>query len=658
MNVKQAKNFFCLGKVFVKKGEWEEAIAAYHKAIKLAPDWEEVKQYLADAENKLQQQEAREKLTIAEQFGQILATQGKSHLEKVAFGNRIKVDSNLVDDYHLQGDTLVEKGEKEEAIKVYRKAVEIKPELWEVHHKLGNLLQEKEELEAAVAAYDKSIELKSDFPWGYYKLGDVLVKLEEWDGAVSAYRCAIQLNFNLPFIEDKLANSLHKQARIIQELAFNYYLKAIQKHPQNIELYYKALEIKQDINLCFDLASILAQKAKFDEAIIIYQSITEIDSSSYEAYLQLGNCLTKQNKFDIAISMYKKALELNKQLYCLLAKIEEVNLTRTQWDVKLTTVYKLAIKYNPNCFKYYDEIGDIFIKDEQLDEGIYWYREALKIKPFSWETYQKLGDIFSRKRNYEDAILMYKSGLEIQPESVDIYKKIKQVIEENYAITNNSKYYIDSYQDAIKRFPDSSEIYWVLAQELDRQNNIDLSLSYYNYAISIEPKCFLFNYSMGNALIKKMEWGEVDIPSKQYLCEKAIKVYKNAIDINPNYTKTYQKLGNALAKQSRFEEAAAVYNSLIQIYPDYFIAYHQLGNLLMKQGKFQEAIENYRYVITLNPKFHGVYNLLGEALQQEGQLTEAIACYKKAIQLRPDIGIGVYKKLAEALAQKKFINSV
>ncbi|GGA45695.1 lipopolysaccharide assembly protein LapB [Okeania sp. KiyG1] len=150
---RQAKHFFSLGKIFAKKSEWKEAIAAYRKAIELAPDWKEARQSLADVEHQLQEKtintqqqiEPSKKLTIADYPLEKIATQ------IATASNAVIVNYNLADDYHANGDILVEKREKEEAIKAYKKAIEIQPELWEVHHKLGYLLQEKEELEEAVA---------------------------------------------------------------------------------------------------------------------------------------------------------------------------------------------------------------------------------------------------------------------------------------------------------------------------------------------------------------------------------------------------------------------------------------------------------------------------------------------------------------------------
>ncbi|MGK7955045.1 MAG: glycosyltransferase [Crocosphaera sp.] len=452
-NFKQAKNFFSLGKVLAKKGEWEEAIAAYQKAIKLAPDWGEVKQYLADAENKLQQktansqeqQEASGKLTMAEQFGKILATQKRSDLEKVTAGDKtIKVDSNLTENYHLQGDALVEKGEKEEAIKVYRKAVEIQPELWEVHHKLGNLLQEREELEAAVDAYNKSIELKPDFAWSYNNLGDVLVKLEKkeeaiayyqkvielepnfawsyynlaevslqlehWDKAVEAYRkfMKIQPNFS-PKVEEKLNQALHQQVKRKSEQALSYYRQAIENDPTDVESYEKALEIKPD---------------------------------DAELYLAWGNALVAKGEEKKAVIAFEKAIAINPNL-------APVN-------------YQL-----PTIYQEIDNIETI-ISNQLLKLKINNYKKALQTTPNNSELYINLAVVMTQQSRLSQAIDIYKLALYFQPESDRAKQGLEEVIEKKNRLNQafqNSQTVSPLYSIWLKEnLPSISEIEWMPEQ--------------------------------------------------------------------------------------------------------------------------------------------------------------------------------------------------
>ncbi|RQH30275.1 glycosyltransferase [Okeania hirsuta] len=410
INFKQAKNFFSLGKVFAKKSEWKKAIAAYRKAIELAPDWKEARKYLADLENKLQEKttntqqqiEPSKKLTISDYpLEKILAKQEEQESENTTATNAVIVNSNLADDYHTNGDNLVEKGEKEEAIKAYIKAIEINPELWEVHHKLGNLLQEIEELEKAVNAYNKSIELKSDFSWYYNNLGDVLVKLEKWEEAVSAYRQAVELNPDFawgyyklgdvlvklekweeavnvyrkfmqiqpdfsPKVEEKLNQSLHQQVKGKLEEALSYYRQAIENDPMDVESYQKALEIKPD---------------------------------DAQLYLGLGNALIAKAKV-----YYNRAIELDHSLHEVNKKKLSIYYKQTnQQSLTQAENYDCAISIKADNPEFYVGLGNTYAWHSRLDKAIAFYRMALLLKSDYQEAQVQLKLLLNRKERLNQA---------------------------------------------------------------------------------------------------------------------------------------------------------------------------------------------------------------------------------------------------------------
>ncbi len=547
MNVKQAKNFFCLGKVFVKKGELEEAIAAYQKAIKLAPDWEEIKQYLADAENKLQQQEARGKLTIGEQFGKILATQGKSDLEKVAAGDTIKVDSNLADDYHLQADNLVEKGEKEEAIKVYRKAVEIQPKLWEVHHKLGNLLQEKEELEAAVFAYHKSIELKPDFcwsyhnlgdvlvklerweeavsayhqavelnpdfPWGYYKLADVLVKLENWEGAVKAYRQTIQLQPDLLGANEKLADALNQQSRLASEEIIFSYRRAIEENPDNLDNYYKILEIiPNDYTTNLQLANTFSRKGELDQAIVFSKKAIELQPKKFQGYAQLGDILSEQKKWKQAINIYSQALQ-----------------------------------FIPNSCEIILKLADVQEKQNDITEAIRSYQKALAIEP-NVGIKEKL-TLLIQKQN-QNIQTEEKLTLLIQKQNQNIQTEVKENEEKTTAI--------------------HAENYLELGLKLAKEGKLEEAAENYQKALQINQNLWLVYHDLG------------DLFRKQGKLNEAVNCYRKTLNINPNYFWSVYNLAKVFVTQKKLNEAVICYRRFCELKPNNNQAKEELEQLLLE----------------------------------------------------------------------------
>lgn len=93
---------------------------------------------------------------------------------------------------------------------------------------------------------------------------------------------------------------------------------------------------------------------------------------------------------------------------------------------------------------------------------------------------------------------------------------------------------------------------------------------------------YLAYYDSGKKLVKQRKFTE------------AIKAYKKAIELNPNYFWSYYNLGFAQYAVGNFTEAIQAYERAVELKPDYIWSYNNLGDVFSKQGKFDRAIDCYR----------------------------------------------------------------
>ena len=78
--------------------------------------------------------------------------------------------------YYNMGNSLSDKGNLNEAIDCYKKAILIKPDYVNVHNNMGAALQLLNQNELAQASYEKAISLNKDFNHAISGLGIVLLK--------------------------------------------------------------------------------------------------------------------------------------------------------------------------------------------------------------------------------------------------------------------------------------------------------------------------------------------------------------------------------------------------------------------------------------------------------------------------------------------------
>lgn len=101
--------------------------------------------------------------------------------------------------------------------------------------------------------------------------------------------------------------------------------------------------------------------------------------------------------------------------------------------------------------------------------------------------------------------------------------------------------------------------------------------------------------------------------------------YKKAIEKNANLLEAQFNLGDALAKQERFEEAIASFDLVSATSEDKELkanALHNKGNVLLQQQDLEGAVESYKDALRINPKDHQTrynYAYAKNALEQQQQ---------------------------------------
>jgi predicted O-linked N-acetylglucosamine transferase (SPINDLY family) len=168
---KDPNYFFNFGNRLRAQGKFEEAIAAYRRAIGIKPDF-------AEAHSNL---------------GIMLVVQGKLEEAIAAFRRAISIKPDHTEAHSNLGTMLVNQGKLEEAIAAYRRAIDIKPDFAQAHSNLANALAKQGKLEEAIAAYRQAIGIKPDFAEAHSNLGGALAKQGKLEEAISAYRRAISI---------------------------------------------------------------------------------------------------------------------------------------------------------------------------------------------------------------------------------------------------------------------------------------------------------------------------------------------------------------------------------------------------------------------------------------------------------------------------------
>ena len=167
-------------------------------------------------------------------LGNSLQESGRFDEAVAAYKKAIELNPNFSWSYHSLGDVLLKLEKWEEAVAAYKKAVELNPEFSWSYHNLGDALLKLRQWEEAAVAYRCEIALNSDFAWSFCNLGDALTKLKQWDEAIATYLKAVEIDGDLPGIYEKLGYALGQTK---SDLNLVLEQSQLQITPENWEFY-------------------------------------------------------------------------------------------------------------------------------------------------------------------------------------------------------------------------------------------------------------------------------------------------------------------------------------------------------------------------------------------------------------------------------------
>ena len=163
---------------------------------------------------------------------------------------------------HLErGQRLYDRGQVDEAIAEWHKAIRLAPKAAKAHHLLGVAWRDRGEQTKAIAAFREALRLEPDNATAYVQLARVLEATGDASGALKAYRAALRLVPSAPYVHNRLGH-------------------------------------------------LLAAEGDWSGAVQEWQHTVDLAPDYAYAYVHLGDAFEHLNKKDDALSAYERALAM------------------------------------------------------------------------------------------------------------------------------------------------------------------------------------------------------------------------------------------------------------------------------------------------------------------------------------------------------------
>ncbi len=193
------------------------------------------------------------------------------------------------------GEALLQRGEVDEAIVHYQRALQLKPDDAHDHSNLGSALLQKGNVNEAILHFQKALQLKPGDAEIHNNLGCALLQKGSVDEAILHFQKTLQLKPDDADAHHSLGCAFLQKGNVDEAILH----------------FQKALQIKPDYSESQnDLGCALLRKGSVDEAILHFQKTLQFKPDDADAHHNLGCALLQKGSVQDAVIQFQEALQI------------------------------------------------------------------------------------------------------------------------------------------------------------------------------------------------------------------------------------------------------------------------------------------------------------------------------------------------------------
>ena len=224
-------------------------------------------------------------------------------------------------EWNEKGNMYFKRGDYENAIAAYNKAIQLDPALGWAYCNLALIYDMQNQSAEAILLYQKSIDLLTsdkDRAICWNGLGNVYRRLGDYENALAAYQNAAALDPETAGMREGMVGSqggdqAPKSAKAWNDLGEAFIKSGAYKDAE--AAFKKAIEVNRNFGMAYgNLALALSSQGKYAEAIPLFEKgIDMVSNDKDKATLlnRLGNAYRKLNDYDNAIKSFREAIAVS-----------------------------------------------------------------------------------------------------------------------------------------------------------------------------------------------------------------------------------------------------------------------------------------------------------------------------------------------------------
>ena len=430
------------------------------------------------------------------------------------------------------GLTAEHAGKTQDALNLYRQAVDADAACAQAHMYLAIALQAKQEFKAAISSHHRAIELDSGSAAAHHNFALTLLDAGDATQAEREFRQSIHLRNQFPEAFVGLAEALETLGRDEDALVAlataielrNHYAGAKLNSAMLLQKLGRA-EAAKSMLRSINLGLLMREPDRYLEVEVVARQLTQAWPDYPDGWRALGTVLALQKRFAEAAPALQKALtwlspdaELHNNLGVALDALG-------RW-ADAEACYRKALERKHDYVEARNNLGKVVANLQRNSEAIAEFESALRFAPDFIEAHTNLGNAYRACGRMDEAEKSYSRALALEPNSPTALNNLS-VAQQNLGRLLEARV---SLQRAIALKPDYYEAHTNLGNVSQALGSFSEAEMCYRKALTLSPDAQAVHSNLGTAL---RELGRID---------EAVSCFRRAIEIDPGYSDAHSNL--------------------------------------------------------------------------------------------------------------------
>ncbi|HKZ22715.1 MAG TPA: tetratricopeptide repeat protein [candidate division Zixibacteria bacterium] len=467
--------------------------------------------------------------------------------------------------YAVDAHLLELSGNLGSAIASYQKALELNPNFDEARLSLAEiylrLAKINEALEQGLYIVNKDKKV-------YRLIGFCYETLKMPDLALQAYQAA--LDFDSTDVEIWWRTALIYRLNNQKNKAEEYFKKVAELAPLNSSFHYS-------------IGESFLQMENYQEALSFFKKAVELDSSNFQAQVGLATVYEILKEPERALEIYRKLIPLDAENLRLREKIISLNYMMSRYPQAIHAAEE-AVQMFPKEINLKKSLGTLYYLQKESAKAESTFTELQKLAPEDPMIPLFLGKIALQNKKYQKAKAHFIQTITYSDTLLDAWVSLARCYAEQDSLFKAT----ETYQKALEKVYDTTEVYFFMGITYSRANQIDKAVEILNRALQHKPQDTRILMALSSTYDRAGNF------------QQAVTTLEEVLKLDSSNVEALNNLGYILADNNhRLDEAYRLIKKAVEKDPDNGAYLDSYGWVLFKMGKVKEAEEKIKKALDI-----------------------------------------------------------